>query len=41
VRYRAARGSHAPQTAYCRNIMTERRPTFDFIGAPERRDEEG
>src|SRR5678815_4253284 len=36
VRYRPARGSQAPQTAYCRNIIRERRPTFDFIGTPER-----
>src|ERR1043166_3708177 len=34
VRYRAASGSQAPQTMYWRNIISERRPTFDFIGAP-------
>src|SRR4026209_2085763 len=34
VRDRAAGGSQAPHTAYCRNIISERRPTFEFIGAP-------
>ena len=31
-RYRPAKGSQAPQTAYWRNIMIDNRPSFPTVG---------